>query len=127
MCGPACQALHSYAANGVRVCWRPPLPGRYAVDAELAGQPVPDALAARWASEGHPDGAGFWEAWTATEVAAKLTGTSILTWLRRHPLGALPAGVEAVHRTARGLLMCFGRHAGTAECGRGPVGRRVSW
>ena len=56
------------------------------MDAEVADQPVPAALARRHrvATE------QFWHDWTAAEVSAKLTGVPIVVWLRRYGFAALP-------------------------------------
>ena len=62
------------------------------MDAEVADQPVPAALARRHrvATE------QFWHDWTAAEVSAKLTGIPIVVWLRRYGFAALP-GVTTGH------------------------------
>lgn len=52
------------------------------IDVELADQPVPVALAARYGAE------SFWERWTRTECAAKAEDVPIARWLRRYGLGA---------------------------------------
>ena len=52
------------------------------IDAELTGQPVPPALAARYGS------ADFWGRWTRTECAAKAAGVPIALWLAEHGLDA---------------------------------------
>lgn len=50
------------------------------IDAELASQQVPPALAARYGSD------DFWGRWTRAECAAKLADVPITVWLRRHGL-----------------------------------------
>jgi len=52
------------------------------IDAELSGQPVPPALAARYGS------ADFWGRWTRTECAAKAADVPIAVWLAEHGLDA---------------------------------------
>lgn len=51
------------------------------IDAELADQTVPPALAARYGTH------DFWRRWTAAECRAKRADVPIATWLRRHGLG----------------------------------------
>jgi len=84
----------SYLADGRTVTWEPPpgVPGRPAVDAELAAQPVPPALAARFPAEAADPGT-FWRCWTRAETLAKLAGVPILLWLTRH--GLRPCADEA--------------------------------
>lgn len=75
------------------MCWRPTVPTtvRIAVDAEVATQPVPVALARR-----HPvSAAQFWRDWTAAEVAAKLADVPIIVWISEQGFNAVP-GVETV-------------------------------
>ncbi|MCE1179845.1 MAG: hypothetical protein LWW86_12580 [Micrococcales bacterium] len=81
---------HSTLADGRRLCWAPRLaPGeRVALDAEIAQQPVPSALARRW---GSTDPAWVWPEWTVAEVVAKLTDTPIL------PLAARGHGAAYTH------------------------------
>lgn len=75
----------SYLADGRLVSWAPPgHPDlRWAIDAELADQPVPPALARRC---GCADPALFWPCWTRAEVSAKLLDIPILVWVRRYGL-----------------------------------------
>ncbi|MGO4600059.1 hypothetical protein [Terrabacter sp. 2RAF25] len=101
---------HSYLADGRVVCWV--LPARpstdepaqaHAVDAELATQPVPPRLRARWseALEGGTD--RFWALWCATEVLAKLADEPMVMLVHRAPVTASPVsrgGVE-VHWLVR--------------------------
>lgn len=75
----------SYLADGRQVVWEPSeRGGRIACDAELAAQPPPRALAARFG------GRDFNAAWTRAEVAAKLADTPMLCRLRAHGLAAPP-------------------------------------
>jgi hypothetical protein len=79
--------VRSYVADGRCVVWAPPGggPARLAVDAEIAAQPVPPALARR---SGITDPAVFWPLWTSTEVSCKIAGVSLARWLQRHGLQA---------------------------------------
>jgi hypothetical protein len=81
--------VRSYLADGrvVRLRPAPGASGRWAVDAELATQAVPPALARR---TGIADPARFWPLWTRAEVACKLLDVSILVWLRRYGLEPPP-------------------------------------
>lgn len=70
---------HTRLADGRRLCWAPTglAPGdRYAVDAELADQPVPRALGRGLTPE------RFWWLWTRAEARAKLADVPIAMWLR---------------------------------------------
>lgn len=90
---PGC--THSHLADGRVICWRPPLSGlglaasstaagtgHYAVDAEIASQPLPDRMASDW----QDSAMNFWIAWTRAEVAAKLANVPIVLWLRDNHL-----------------------------------------
>lgn len=101
-CDEECVGLHTYVADGRRLCWRPDAPGRHAIDAEQLGQAVPDAL-------GRRHGIGdFWSRWTRTEALAKLTGTPITAWLSRYGLDAdAPAGVRVVHHVVDDLIVAI--------------------
>jgi hypothetical protein len=91
-CPAGCRGVHSYVADGRRVCWRPDAPGRHSVDAEIADAPVPEALGRRF-GEAH-----FWDSWTRSEALAKLAGVPILLWLSRRGLEAsAPPGVRTRH------------------------------
>lgn len=120
-CEDACQGVHSYVADGRRVCWRPATPGRHSVDAEIADQPIPEALRGaqgtgrlspskplRQAQGAGPRGTqDFWRAWTRAEALAKLTDTPIALWLRRHGLDApTPDGVRLEHHALGDLVVC---------------------
>lgn len=54
----------------------------YVVDAELADQPVPPALAARHGTH------DFWGRWTRAECGAKLADVPITLWIAAHGLTA---------------------------------------
>ena len=72
----------------------------YVIDAEIAAQPVPRALARRY-------GAGdFWRRWTAAECAAKAYDVPIALWLREHGLDAGALEVTTVHW--EGLVVSLG-------------------
>jgi len=92
----------SYLADGRLVQWRPPAAALssicgWAVDAEIAAQLVPVALAER-TGVGDPD--VFWPRWTAVEVAAKLLDVPVVMWLAEHGLSARVAtGHGVVGRT----------------------------
>jgi hypothetical protein len=84
---------------------------QFAVDAELADQAVPPALARRRETA---DPAAVWPVWTATEVVAKLTDTPVLAWLSTgEPVRATPLRVgdlEVAWRTETidDLLVTYG-------------------
>lgn len=63
------------------------------LDAELAGQRVPPALAARYGA----DPGEFWDRWTAAEAAAKASDVPIVLWLRAHGVGPGPVPVRTLH------------------------------
>jgi hypothetical protein len=73
-----CTGTHSRLADGRRLCWDPPVLGRWRVvlDAELAEQVVPPALARRLAGAGDP-----WGAWTRAEVCSKLFDVPVVVWV----------------------------------------------
>jgi hypothetical protein len=78
--------VRSYVADGRCVVWAPPDRGtgaRIAVDAEIAAQPVPPALARR---SGIADPAVFWPRWTVVEASCKVTGIALSRWLRTRGL-----------------------------------------
>jgi hypothetical protein len=99
----------SHLADGRTVIWSPELPPgvRYAVDAEIADQPVPPALAARFERSGRTDPASFWTAWTRVEVGCKLRDVPVLTWLGRHGLSPDKAVPTRTLRVGD-LLICCG-------------------
>ena len=76
----------SHLRDGRVVTWQPRVPPtgiRYAVDAELLDQPVPDSLIHRF---GPAAPASFWRTWTAVEVSCKLRDIALLAWLSRYGL-----------------------------------------
>lgn len=81
----------SYLADDRIVGWYG-APG-VVIDAEIADQKVPDALAARFAPE---SAVGFWIAWTRAECGAKLSDVPIMLWLREHGLSEGGHDVETV-------------------------------
>lgn len=72
------------------------------IDAELASQQVPPAVASRY---GPVD---FWVRWTRAECAAKLAGVPIPIWLRRHGLTE-PVGVELHTIRLGGTIVTVGQ------------------
>jgi hypothetical protein len=96
----------SHLSDGRTVTWSPRLPPgvRYAVDAEIADQPVPRALAARF---GRSDPESFWTAWTRVEVCCKLHDVPLLAWLSRHGLSPDDAVPTRTLRVGD-LLVCYG-------------------
>ncbi|MEO6019167.1 MAG: hypothetical protein ABIP45_02835 [Knoellia sp.] len=82
---------HSRVADGRVVCWSPPRAhnAAYAVDAEIAAQSPPPHLEVRWCGlwDAHD---GFWGAWCASEVCAKLWDIPIVVLAARSPVGASP-------------------------------------
>lgn len=101
-----CRGLHSYLADGRQVCWRPGIPGRFAVDVEAVTAP-PAHLAARWAGTDDE----FWPAWTTAEVMAKLSGVPMLTLVGRGLPVATPTEIETVVDRHNDLIACFGHFA----------------
>ena len=98
----------SYLADGRAVVWD--VPARdHAVDAEIAGAPVPPALARR---TGIDDPAVFWPAWTRAEVVAKLTGEPILLLVKRAGLPVdVPDGIEVRTINRDDLVISLGSMA----------------
>ncbi|WP_374968544.1 hypothetical protein [Terrabacter sp. BE26] len=96
--GHRCRAgAHSYLADGRVVCWVLPEPESphdrplaHAVDAELALQPVPPGIDARWRLAGIPTRGRFWELWCATEILAKLADVPMVLLARRAPVTCSP-------------------------------------
>jgi hypothetical protein len=123
---PGC--VRSYLSDGRDVQWRPPCLSqdvRWAIDAEIADQPVPAALAAR---TGVSDPAGFWPAWTAAEVTAKLLDVPMVMWLAAYGLSvpaAADRGVTLHALTWSGLAIAIGRLSVVEQVvgGVAPVGR----
>jgi len=105
---------HSRVADGRIVCWSPSPSGpeQYAVDAELAAQPVPPHLERRWRGRWGSH-AAFWDAWCATEVCAKLLDIPVVVMASRGPVGASPVSRDgqtvtyAVERRGD-LVVAFG-------------------
>lgn len=96
---PVAPGTRSHLADGRVVSWAPRLPAgvRFAVDAEVADQPVPRALARRFGSDRPED---FWPRWTEVEVACKVCDVPLMVWLTRRGLRADPARVlTATFRT----------------------------
>ncbi|NUQ31244.1 MAG: hypothetical protein HOP99_00215 [Dermatophilaceae bacterium] len=101
---------HSYLADGRVVCWvlPSPAPGHdpasaHAVVAELALQPVPTTVRARWGENAGPEPEDFWHRWCATEVLAKLADVPMVLLAREAPVTTSPvrrAGAE-VHWLVR--------------------------
>jgi hypothetical protein len=88
----------SYLADRRLVQWRPPVAAPssicgWAVDAEIAAQRVPVAIAER-TGVGDPD--VFWPRWTAIEVVAKLLDVPVVMWLAEHGLSARVAADHGV-------------------------------
>jgi hypothetical protein len=100
----------SHLSDGRTVIWSPRLPPgvRYAVDAEIAEQQVPPALATRF---GRSDPEWFWTAWTRVEVGCKLRDVSVLTWLSRQGLSPDDAVPTRTLRVGD-LLVCCGVYCG---------------
>lgn len=99
--------MRSYLPDGRVVSWRGP--GQGVLDAELADQPVPRALAARYGAH------DFWVRWTRSEALAKLADVPIVVWLRKHGLDAQPpAGVDLRTFKADGLVVSLAIIGGRA-------------
>lgn len=85
------RGTHSRIADGRVVCWSPPRGDDdvYAVDAEIAAQPMPPHLELRWRGlwDAHDS---FWAAWCASEVCAKLWDIPIVVLAARSPVGSSP-------------------------------------
>ncbi|MGZ4503073.1 MAG: hypothetical protein ACXVW3_04235 [Nocardioidaceae bacterium] len=105
---PPAGATRSYLPDGRCVWWPADAFAGLVLDAELASAPAPAALVA-WFGD-----ADFWARWTRAECAAKLTGTPIALWLRRHGL-TLPGSLRGRVRTVRadavaaGLVVSYAR------------------
>jgi hypothetical protein len=96
----------SYLADGRVIRWHPPDDRPWAVDAELAAQDVPPALARR---TGITDPAVFWPQWTAFETVCKLLDESVLVRLRRSGFaGNHVAGVRTWTRCYQGIVVTIG-------------------
>ena len=122
---PGAPGARSHLADGRVVSWHPPLPAgvRLAVDAEIADQPVPPALARRFGID-RPE--AFWPRWTAVEVACKLLDVPIMVWLSEIGLHVDPGLVRtATFRTAD-LLVTVGTARGAADAATATVAARAS-
>jgi hypothetical protein len=100
----------SYLADGRRITWllptsADPVARRWAIDAEIAAQPVPPALAAR---TGIRDPDEFWCRWTATEVACKLFDVPIMAWIKRHGLVVRAVGLHIATFRYDDLIVSIG-------------------
>ena len=104
---PGAPGARSHLADGRVVSWSPPpTPGlRVAVDAEIADQPVPPALARRFGID-RPE--LFWPRWTAVEVACKLLDVPILVWLSQRGLRVDPASCAPRRSASADLLVTVG-------------------
>jgi hypothetical protein len=104
---PGAPGARSHLADGRVVSWSPPLPDgvRAAVDAEIAGQPVPASLARRFGID-RPD--GFWPRWTAVEVACKLLDVPVVVWLSQRGLSHAPLRVHVVTFQMSGVVVSVG-------------------
>jgi len=104
----------SYLSDGRVVTWCPdPAVAHrcWAVDAEIAAQAVPAALARR---TGLRDPDLFWRRWTAAEVACKLLDRPMICWLSRHGLSPEPiraAGLALRTEVWNGLVVTIGSFA----------------
>lgn len=89
---PSSNCARSYDSCGAQVSWIPPAElwsHRIACDVEQYDRPVPHIMARRF---GDLRAETFFAGWTAAEVAAKLTGTPILMWLRERGLATYHTG-----------------------------------
>lgn len=75
--------VRSYLADGRVVRWSAPDDGLWAIDAEIAAQAVPPALAR---GTGIRDPEVFWPQWTMLETICKLLDEPVHLRLRRHGL-----------------------------------------
>ena len=97
--------VRSYLSDGRLVQWRPPDGQPWAIDAELAEQPVPPALARR---TGITERSTFWPRWTAMETACKLLGVPAHTWLTQYGLGRPPAALRIRTVNWNGIVVSIG-------------------
>ena len=105
---------HSRMADDRVVCWSPPQQATetYAVDAEIADQPVPAHLGHRWQGEARAH-RSFWSAWCASEVCAKLLDIPIVVLAARGPVSVSPVLLDGrvvtyVERRQGDIVMVFG-------------------
>ena len=82
---PLGAGARSWVSDGRVVLWAPPATDgvRVALDAEVARQLVPPAVARR---AGTDDPEVFWPLWTSVEVSCKLTEVPLSRWLRERGL-----------------------------------------
>lgn len=99
-----CRGLHSYLPTGDQLCWRHELPGRFALDAELATAPVPPALGSRWSGTSED----FWRAWVTAEVIAKLTDVPVLSLISARFPATAGHGIETEVARWGEVVVCFG-------------------
>jgi hypothetical protein len=102
----------SHLADGRIVAWRSPrrdLPGRAALDAELADQEPPAALERRF---GKNDRLGFWLRWTRMEVACKLLDVPAVIWLQRYGIDVDAAGIVLHSRLEADIVVSLGVRLG---------------
>jgi len=104
---PRAPAARSHLADGRVVSWSPPLTAgvRAAVDAEIAGQPVPASLARRFGID-RPE--VFWPRWTAVEVACKLLDVPVVVWLSQRGLRHDPLRVRVATFQMSGVVVTVG-------------------
>jgi hypothetical protein len=96
----------SHLADGRVVRWHPPDGRSWAIDAEIATQPVPVALARR---SGIDDPERFWPRWTALETVCKLLDEPIYLRLRRLGLdGGVAPGIVTWTRRYRDIVVTIG-------------------
>jgi hypothetical protein len=96
----------SYLADGRVIRWHPPDHRPWAVDAELAAQTVPPALARR---TGITDPTLFWPQWTVFETVCKLLDESVLVRLRRSGFdGNRVDGIRTWTRRYDGIVVTIG-------------------
>jgi hypothetical protein len=98
----------THLADGRIVVWTDVDPHSHAIDAEIADQPVPPALARR---TGIRSAERFWPLWTAMEVACKLLDVPAHLWLKQH-------GLSVAHVAARLDIATFRHHDLTISVGR---------
>jgi hypothetical protein len=104
---PGAPGARSHLADGRVVSWSPRLPPgvQVAVDAEIADQSVPRALARRFGTD-RPD--MFWPQWTAVEVACKVLDVPIMVWLSVRGLQGDPDRVLTATFVAGDLVVSVG-------------------
>jgi hypothetical protein len=98
----------THLADGRIIVWTDVDPRSHAIDAEIADQPVPPALARR---TGIRSPERFWPQWTAMEVACKLLDVPAHLWFKQH-------GLSVAHVAARLDITTFRHHDLTISVGR---------